>query len=123
MLKFFDLVDLLERQRNVVQSFKEAFAAEFINFEARLKTAGVGNGKRFQVDRELILVLLGYVLVNRFDLLGRQSDGQDAVLGAVIVKDVCERLGNHATKTKIIERPNGVFAAGAVAEILASYEY
>jgi len=52
----------------------------------------------------------------------RQRHGEEPVLQAVVVEDVAERRCDHGAETEVHQRPHGVFARGAAAEVLARHQ-
>ena len=67
--------------------------------------------------------VLGRPLEQIFDLRFAQPDRQHAVLEAVVVEDVGEAGGDDDAKAVVLERPGGVLAAGAAAEIPPGQEH
>ena len=57
--------------------------------------------------------------ISALHLVVRQGDGQQAVLEAVVVEDVGEAGGDHAADAEVHQRPGGVLAARAAAEVVA----
>src|SRR3546814_20337384 len=59
------------------------------------------------------------VVHQQIHLLLRQNDGQNAVLEAVVVEDVCEARRDDAADAGVAQHPGSMLADGAAAEVLA----
>ncbi len=86
-----DLVDLLEREGDVVQAVKQAMAAERFDVELEAKPGFVGNRLRFQIDGESIRRRVGVTLEKFFDLGFAQRDRKRSILEAVAEENIGER--------------------------------
>ena len=77
----------------------------------------VGERARFQIGRQLVAGMAAAPLEQIFDLLFAEHDRQHAVLEAVVVEDVGEAGRDEHAEALVFERPRGMLAAGAAAEI------
>mmetsp|Transcript_1008 Transcript_1008/g.1958 ORF Transcript_1008/g.1958 Transcript_1008/m.1958 type:complete len:225 (+) Transcript_1008:654-1328(+) len=76
----------------------------------------------FQVDRHnRVRPALG-VIHQHVDLLLRQNDRQDAILEAVVVKNIRERRRDHAADAEVQQRPGRMFTRGSATEVVASHK-
>src|SRR5437870_10232506 len=106
-----------ERQSDVVESFEQALLREGIDLEARRPSEPIGNRLRGQVDRELIIVVALDCGENGVRLHGRENDRKDVILEAVIAEDIGERGRDYGLEAEVRQRPYGVLARTAAAEI------
>ena len=99
-----------QRQRDVVEAVQQPVLDLRVDLEARrpARPADLLGG---QVD--LGLARLG----DRGALLGGQLDRQQPDLGAVGAEDVGEARGDDRLEAVVLERPGGVLAARAAAEV------
>ena len=61
-------------------------------------------------------------LEERGDRVAGEDDGEKAVLVGVVAEDFAERGGDDAAEAGVHQRPNGVLAGGAAAEVVARQE-
>ena len=81
------------------------------------------HGAAVEADLERLEVDLGLArLHQRLDVLLRQHDRQQADLRAVGEEDVGEARGDDRLEAVVLQRPRGVLAAGAAAEVRAGRE-
>ena len=106
-----------QRQADVVQAVEQAVAAERLDLERQRQAVVVGERARFEVGRQLVAGMLGRALEQVVDLLFAEPDRQHAVLEAVVVEDVGEAGGDDHAEAVVLERPRGVLAARAAAEV------
>src|SRR5437763_10821546 len=106
-----DLVLLLERDADVVEPVQEPVLDLGVDLEREL----VG-GLRAEVDARAA------ALRDRAALLGRELDGEQPVLRRVAAEDVGEARRDDRLEAVVGERPGGVLAARARAEVAAGDE-
>src|SRR3546814_2555054 len=92
--------------------------AERVDVEGDLLAVRPGDLLLLQVDRHPGVLAELRVVQQLRDLRLRQLDQQQAVLEAVVVEDVREGFADHAADAEIVQRPGGVLARRAAAEIL-----
>src|SRR5690625_3969664 len=100
-----DMVHFFKAERDVVESVQQAVLAERINLEAQLAAIRPLDRLRFQVDRDHRIRATFGIIHQLVDFLLREDDGQDAVLEAVIVKDVGETRCDDAAYAEIQDCP------------------
>ena len=88
---------------------------------AQRKSLSVGDAAGVQIDGQLVAPLAG-LLKKLLDLVLAQLDRQHAVLEAVVVEDVGEARRDDGPEAVILDRPDGVLAAGAAAEVPAGQQ-
>src|SRR5262249_249827 len=89
-----DLVGVLQREGDVVQSVEQAIAAELIDAKPQRQTRSVGQLARVQIDRQLVVPVAGS-LKERLDLGLAQLHRQHAVFEAVVVENVGKARRDH----------------------------
>ena len=117
-----DIVFVLERQADVVEAVEQAMAAELFDIERNRQAKVVGERFLFEIGRELVAGMSGSTLEQVVDLGVAEHDRQHAVLEAVVIENVGEAGGDDHAEAVILQRPRGVLAAGAAAEIAASQQ-
>ena len=118
-----NLVGLAQGQADVVQTVQQAILAKSIDLERIHQRAIAGTDDlAFQIDHETIAWEGAHFIEQVLDLRFGQDDGQQAVLEAVVEKDVGEAWRDHGTEAVLIERPRRMFARRAAAEVLARQE-
>src|SRR3989337_550507 len=117
LLESPDGLGLLQGQAYFVEPLHQAALAEGIDVEmdrAAVRSSDLLGGK---VDGENRVGAARSVVDELVDLGLRQGDGQNAVLEAVVVEDVGEARRDDAAYAEIEQRPGGVLAAPAPADI------
>ncbi len=112
---------MLQSQADGVQPVEQAVTAEFVDLEAETERTGphlIGLQVHFDLDARLG----GDQLEQGVDLLLLQPYRHHAVVDGVAVEDVGKAWGDHGLEAVIRQRPGGVLAARAAAEVLASQE-
>src|SRR5687768_16888487 len=109
-----DLVLVAERDRDVVEPLEQAPALELVDLERE----GAG-GLLLEVDRQLCARAGGHELSY---LLVGERHRQQADLPGVRAEDVAERRRDDDLEAVVLERPGGVLARGAAAEVPARDE-
>jgi hypothetical protein len=91
-------------------------------FRSGREAVVVGDGLGFERDGELMLGMVCACEQQGFDLLFAEADEDDAVLAGVGEEDVGECGRDDGAEAVVAERPGGVLAARAAAEVLAGDE-
>ena len=113
---------MLQRQADGVEPAIQTVFSERVDLEA---SAGAVWG-----DYRLVSKIHGQLVSGRRnnplhhgqDFVGFQHDRQDAVLEAVVVKNVGEARCDDATEALVEERPGGMFTRRSAAEVVAGQE-
>src|ERR1700730_6643533 len=116
-LEVVDLRLLLHGQSDIVEAVQQAVLAEWIDVEMHGAAVGTLDLLLLQVDLDDGIGAAARIVHQLGDDLFRHPDRQDAVLEAVVVEDVGEILGDDAADAEVEQRPGGVLAARAAAEI------
>src|SRR5215469_1140984 len=82
----------------------------------------VGDGLGFEVDGDLVVGLVGAALEERLDLVVGEAAEDHAVLASVGEEDVGEAGGDDGAEAVLLERPGGVLAGAAAAEVFLGDE-
>ena len=93
--------------------------AEGVDLEGDDARIGAADFLRLQVDRQGGVGAAAGIVHQLLEVFRRDRDRQDAVLEAVVVEDVGEGRRDHAADAEVQQRPRGVLARGAAAEIVA----
>src|ERR1700676_2054085 len=116
-----NLVGVGERERDVVESVQQAVLAKRVDVEPEYRAAvGGRDSLPFEVDSELESRECCSVVKQALDIGLRQHDRQQAVLEAIIEKDVGERRSDDGAESVVAERPRRMLARAAAAEVAAS---
>jgi glycosyltransferase involved in cell wall biosynthesis len=118
-LEVVDRRALLQRQADVVEPFHQAALAEGIDVKMDDAAVGPSDLLSGKVDGDGGVRPARSIVDELVDFGLRQGDRQDAVLEAVVVEDVGEGRRDDAPDAEIEQRPRGVLARGAAAEILS----
>src|SRR5215213_4205577 len=110
---------MLQREADVIEAVQQAMATEGLDFELCREATAVGERAGFEVGRQLIRLMLASALEQLFDLLLGKADREQAVLEAVVVKDIGKAGGDNRAESIVFERPGGVFSARTTAEVAA----
>ncbi len=78
----------------------------------------VGDGLGFEVDGDLVRRVRGAAGEEGLHVFFAEADEDDAVLAGVGEEDVGEGGGDDGEEAVLVERPGGVLARGAAAEVL-----
>src|ERR1035441_8239802 len=110
---------MAQGEANIVEAFEETELAEWVYVEGRVETVTVRDRLGFKRDCELI-VRNGLCVVEEpcYLVLGEPGE-DDAVLACVRKEDGGEGGSDDGAKAEVVQRPGGVFAAGAAGEVLA----
>src|SRR5271170_4191620 len=114
-----NLCFVLQREPNVVQSIQQTVTHEFIDGKFRTKALFVPHLTLLQVDVELVIVKLARSPHQFGGFRFAHAHREEAVLGAVIGKDVGERRGNLSAETKNRQSPHRVLTRRTTANILS----
>jgi hypothetical protein len=109
-------------QPDVVQTLEQTVAGEVIDLESGGKSVIVFDCALLQVDGQAVVGEICCATGNFRDLLFAQNDREDAILHAVVGKDVRERGSDDRPETKVLQGPHRVFARRSAAEILSSHQ-
>src|SRR5918998_1023114 len=107
-----------EGEAYIVETFHDALTGKVVHLEGLVDVGG-GDGELVHFDRDDGLGVLPDGLQESLDGLLGQVDGEEAVLGGVVPEDVGEGGCYHRLEAVVFYRPDGVFAAGPRAEVLA----
>jgi hypothetical protein len=113
-----DVRFVLQGESDVVETIQQAVAHEVVDLKAGREAAIVIDLALLEVDGQLIAILLGAAHEFSHFVFG-ERDVEESVLRAVVGEDVGEGWGDHGSEPVIGQRPDGVFARGPAAEILA----
>ena len=109
-------------EADVVEAIQQAVFAERVDVEVRVEALVVGDGLGFEVDGELVLWIFGAAVEQRLYILFAEADEDDAVLARVREEDVGEGGRDDGEEAVLVERPCGVLARAAAAEVLSGDE-
>src|SRR6478672_9719879 len=101
---------VLKGEADVVESFQKAVAGEFIDGEQGLESGAVVNSASFQINSKSVVLNLRRPAGDFGSLIFSQHHRQDAILYAIVGKDVGERRRDHGAKTEIRQCPYRVLA-------------
>ena len=104
-LEGLDVVRLLERQSDIVETFHQAALEEGIDVEANDAAVRPPDLLARQIDGDGGVRPTRRIVEQLVDLALRQPDRQNAVLEAVVVEDVGEARRDDAAKAEIEQRP------------------
>lgn len=85
-----DLRLMLQCQSNVIQPIQKAMSYKFIDREFGQESLIVAYLTFFEIDRDFVVVDVLRSLHHRRNLIIRQQDGQESILGRVVGEDVSE---------------------------------
>src|SRR5205807_573582 len=100
-----DVSGFFERQANIIETVEKAMLAERIDFEADHAAMRAAYFLGFEIDRERCIGPALHVVHELGKIFGRDRDRQNAVLEAIIVKNIGETRRNHAAYAEIQQRP------------------
>ncbi len=92
---------------------------EAVDLELDDAAVGTADFLGLEVDGERRVRAAARVVEKLVDVGLGKADRQNAVLEAVVVEDIGERRGDDAADAEIEERPGGMLAGGAAAEVVA----
>src|SRR5207248_8035711 len=107
-----------EREGDLVETLEQALLAEWIDFEAVHIAGRRDDFLAIEIDSHMRARLVGQLVLERGDLLGRQHDRQQRVLEAIVEENIAEARRDHGAESVIPQRVDRVLARGAAAEIL-----
>src|SRR4051794_7980758 len=110
-----DRLFALERPRDVVKALEERLLRKRVEREGQPEPARMRDLERLEVDRQLVLLLHGRD--DAREVVGRERDDRESRLERVGAKDVAERRRENDSEAVVLERPRGVLARGATAEV------
>ncbi len=87
-----------------------------------LKPSIVDDGLGFEVDGDLVVRILLRAMHQEFDVGFGEADEDHAVLAGVREEDVGEAGSDDGEEAEVGERPGGVLAGAAAAEVLSGDE-
>src|SRR5438445_11184584 len=124
MLRFVggDFSLVLQGQSNIVQALEQAVPNKIVDLEVGAESTLVVDLALLKIDGDLVICLLVRPPHEFSNLLFAEHDVEEPVLAAVVRKDFGEGRGNHHPKTKVCQRPHGMFARGSATEILAGHQ-
>jgi hypothetical protein len=73
---------------------------------------------RGEIHRDPVTILCSDVLKQGLNLFRPQNDWKDAVLEAIIVKNICKAGRNYTAKSLVKQGPWSVLARGAASEVV-----
>ena len=121
-----DLIDVLERDADVVEPLEEAATVKWIHGEVAVEAGIVVDRACCQIDMQLIEVSGGVrrggTAKEVVDILLLESDREHAVLEAVGVEDVGEGGGDDDAEAVVGQRPGGMLTARTAAEVAAGQQ-
>src|SRR5712671_4819844 len=117
ILELRDTVAVAERERNIVRAGQQAFLAELVDFEPVGRAVGSCHRLRFKIDGDAGSGRLLQQGAERRNRLGIKRHRQQAILEAVVEKDIAEARRHHGPDTVIVERPDRMLARRPTAEI------
>src|SRR5580698_4645789 len=94
-------------------------AGKLVNLKCSGQSMVIVDFALLEIDRDLIVVNFRCPASNLADFVFAQNHGQHAILHTIVGKDVGERRRNEDAKTKILERPHGMFSRRSTTEILS----
>src|SRR3954463_3900793 len=110
---------LLQREADLVEAVEQAMLAGGVDVEMERAAVGAVDLLALEVDGQRgVRPALG-VVEQLLQVFGRDRDRQDAVLEAVVVKNVGERGRDHAADAEVEQGPRRVLAARPAAEVVA----
>src|SRR3989338_7765140 len=122
-LERLDLIDMLQGQADVVQAVQQTMFTKRLHLEIIHRPVRRGDALSLQVDLQTIARRNLHRLEQRIHLFRSQADRQQAVLEAIIEKDVGETRRDDGAETVIFQRPRRMLARTAAAEIFARQQY
>src|SRR6185312_15322829 len=108
---------------DVVETFEQTALAEGIDLKSDNAAVGTTDLLLFKIDGDGGVGAAIGIVHQFFQVFGRNLDRQDAVLKAVVVKDVGKGGRDHTANAEIEQRPGGVLARGAATEVFASHQH
>src|SRR3989338_9237551 len=118
-LECLDLAYMLQGQADVVQSIQQTMLAKGVHLKIIRRAVRRSDGLPLQIDLQFVANIGFHCLEQRIHLLRSQADRQQAVLEAVVEKNVGETRRDDGAETVIFQRPRRVLARTAAAEIFA----
>ena len=107
----------------LVHPLEQAGAGEGVDGERHRGAARQREGLRGQVDGHLGVGPRGQLREERGVGAGVDGHRQQAVLQGVVLEDVGEGGADHRPEAEAGERPGGVLAGGAAAEVVAGQQH
>src|SRR6185503_3196688 len=86
----FDLIFVLKRQPDVVESLQQTLAAKWIDLKAKPEPFIIGHPLPGQINSQFVTGVRGGSLEELIDLFFRKHDREHAVLETIAVEDVRE---------------------------------
>ena len=122
-LKGLDLFAVAQGQADVVQAVKKAVFAEGLDLKRQLAAIGLDDDLALQINRQRVAGKAQHLGKQLRHLCLRQHDGQQAVLEAVVEKDVGITGRDDRPEAVLVKRPRCVLARGAAAEVFARQQH
>ena len=117
-----DLLGVAQGEVDVVEPLEQPPAGVVVDRERDREVLG-GDRLRLQVDGQLEAGALLDLLPQQLDVGLLDGRGQQARLRAVALEDVAEARRDHRAEPEVHQRPDGVLARGAGAEVRARDEH
>src|SRR5207244_9585703 len=119
LLERSDGASLLHGQPDIVEAVQEEMELEIVEIELDHAAIRAADFLGLEVDRQRGVRAARGVVHQLVQVFRADSDRQDAVLEAIVVENVGERVRDHAANAEIEQRPRRMLAARAAAEIVA----
>ena len=100
---------------------KETVSSEAVQLKFKGQTV-TGNGHVFKIHRNFLAVVAVDFLMQGVYLLRFQCNQEKSVVQGIVVENIGEAGGDDSPEAVVLKRPGGMFAAGAVSEILSGYQ-
>ncbi len=117
-----DGVILRQQITEIVQTFEQALLAVGVDVEGGLLAIGQDDDLGGEIDEDLRVGLLFDEIEQHIDGVLGQGNGQQAVFEGVAIENIGEAGGDDCPEAVFGQRPDGVFPAGAAAEVTPSDE-
>src|SRR2546423_2342218 len=114
-----DVWFVLQSQADVVKSFEQDRLAEIVDIEMECQSLLVAHGLLGKIRSELISDIGFHAAKEFIHLHIGQSDGQDTVLEAIVIKNISKTRSDDYAEAIIEQRPGRMFAARSTAKIRA----
>ncbi len=113
---------VLESKINIIQPFEQAVAEEIVNLEVSRKFLPVGHLLTFEVNGQLIIFKVSGPIKQLPNFFFPEYNREQAVLDAVVGEDVGKGRCDYRAETEIRQRPHGMLAGRAAAEVLPRHQ-
>ncbi len=109
---------MLQGKPNIIQPIQQTMPHKFIDRKLSAKPLLVPHLALLQINGELVIINLKGAPHQLGNFIFAQAHREEAVLRAVIGKDVGKRRRNHRPESEIGQRPNRMLPRRAAAKIL-----